>query len=38
MLKPDDYVLTFNYDLLLERALEKAGVPRGIGEGKSYHE
>lgn len=27
ILKPDDYVLTFNYDVLLERALEAAGVP-----------
>jgi hypothetical protein len=27
LLKPDDYVLTFNYDVLLERALECAGVP-----------
>ena len=27
ILKPDDYVLTFNYDVLLERALEQAGVP-----------
>ncbi|MBS0410131.1 MAG: SIR2 family protein [Proteobacteria bacterium] len=26
-LRPDDYVLTFNYDVLLERALEQAGVP-----------
>jgi hypothetical protein len=26
-LRPDDCVLTFNYDLLLERALEQAGVP-----------
>jgi len=26
-LRPDDYVLTFNYDTLLERALEQAGVP-----------
>lgn len=26
LLKPDDYVLTFNYDVLLERALEQAGV------------
>lgn len=26
ILKPDDYVLTFNYDVLLERALEQAGV------------
>lgn len=25
-LRPDDYVLTFNYDILLERALEQAGV------------
>lgn len=25
-LEPDDIVLTFNYDILLERALEKAGV------------
>lgn len=27
LLKPDDYVLTFNYDVLLERALESAEVP-----------
>ena len=27
ILKPDDYVLTFNYDTLLERALTTAGVP-----------
>jgi SIR2-like domain len=27
LLKPDDYVLTFNYDVLLERALESAGIP-----------
>ncbi len=27
ILKPNDYVLTFNYDVLLERALETAGVP-----------
>ena len=27
MLRPPDYVLTFNYDILLERALELAGVP-----------
>lgn len=27
ILKPDDYILTFNYDTLLERALESAGVP-----------
>jgi hypothetical protein len=27
LLKPDDYVLTFNYDVLLERALEDAGIP-----------
>jgi len=27
LLKPDDYVLTFNYDVLLERALECAEVP-----------
>jgi hypothetical protein len=27
ILKPNDRVLTFNYDVLLERALEKAGVP-----------
>ncbi len=27
LLKPDDYVLTFNYDVLLERALEQIGVP-----------
>ncbi len=27
LLKPDDYVLTFNYDTLLERALESAGIP-----------
>ena len=26
-LKPGDYVLTFNYDILLERALEQARVP-----------
>jgi hypothetical protein len=26
-LKPNDYVLTFNYDILLERALDQAGVP-----------
>ena len=26
ILKPDDYVLTFNYDVLLERALEHAGI------------
>ena len=26
-LRPDDCVLTFNYDILLERALEQAGVP-----------
>ena len=38
MLKPDDYVLTFRVDVLLERTVEKAGVPRGMGEGKSYHE
>jgi hypothetical protein len=27
LLRPDDYILTFNYDVLLERALESAGVP-----------
>lgn len=27
ILRPDDYVLTFNYDTLLERALEETGVP-----------
>jgi hypothetical protein len=27
ILKPNDYVLTFNYDVLLERALEKARIP-----------
>ena len=27
LLKPPDYVLTFNYDVLLERSLEVAGVP-----------
>jgi SIR2-like domain len=26
LLKPDDYVLTFNYDVLLKRALETAGI------------
>jgi hypothetical protein len=26
-LRPDDFILTFNYDLLLERALEKVGTP-----------
>lgn len=27
LLQPTDYILTFNYDLLLERALERVGVP-----------
>jgi len=26
-LRPDDFILTFNYDPLLERALDKAGMP-----------
>jgi len=26
-LKPGDHVLTFNYDLVLERSLERAGIP-----------